>query len=157
MSVTGIPDAFPHNKPLIGPFYSILISVMPAISIPIGMVDLDFCGGYWGAYNFVPKVMQGNMDQMFMKYEGWDACTSDINFKNTINHGYVVGLSISIWFNDDQALSPGLFYYVGGSKVGLNGSYTGGKVGAPIETKTVEFPNSRLNYRGFEVQIALQL
>lgn len=157
MSVTGIPGEYPNNKPLIGPFYSVLISVMPALSIPIGAVDLDFCGGYWGAYNFVPKVNQGNMDKMFMNYEGWDACTSDIDFKNTINHGYVVGMSISIWFNDDQALSPGLFYYVGGSNVGLNGSYTGGKLGAPVETKSVDFSNSRLNYRGFEVQLSLQI
>jgi hypothetical protein len=157
MSVTGIPGEYPQNRSLIGPFYSILLSVMPAISIPIGMVDLDFCGGYWGAYNIVPGVKQGNMDKMFMNYEGWDACTSDMSFKNRINHGYVVGMSISIWFNDDQAVSPGVFYYVGGSKMGLNGTYTGGKLGNPVETKAVDFPNSRLNYRGFEVQIAVQL
>ncbi len=157
MSVNGIPGEYPQNKPLIGHFYSVLVSLMPAVSIPIGAVDLDFCGGYWGAYNIVPRIIQGNMDAMLMKYEGWDACTSDMHFKNTINHGYVVGMSISIWFNDDQAISPGLFYYVGGSKLNLNGTYTGAKIGDPVESKTIEFPDSRLNYRGFEVQIALQL
>jgi hypothetical protein len=70
MSVTGLPPEMPNSKPLVGPFYSILLSGMVAVSIPIGMVDLDFCGGYFGAYNIVPKIMQGNMDRMLMRYEG---------------------------------------------------------------------------------------
>jgi hypothetical protein len=77
--------------------------------------------------------------------------------KNNINHGFVFGMSISIWFNDEQAISPGLFYYMGGSKLNMNGTYTGGKLGNFVETKSVDFPNSRLNYSGFEVQIAVQL
>jgi hypothetical protein len=157
MSVTGLPPEYPNNKPLVGPFYSVLVSFMPALSIPIGPVDLDFCGGYFGAYNIVPKVMQGNMDKMFMNYEGWDVCTSDMHFKNRINHGWVFGMSISIWFNDEQAISPGLFYYMGGSKMDLSGTYAGGKAGQIIQSKEVDFSASRLNYRGFEVQIALQL
>ena len=157
MSVKGLPPEYPNSKPLIGPFYSVLLSFMPAISIPVGMFDFDLCGGYFGAYNILPRVMQGNMDQMFMNYEGWDVCTSNMSFKNRINHGWVFGLSISIWFNDDQAVSPGLFYYIGGSKLGLEGSYAGGKTGQLIETREVSFPNSQLNYRGFEVQIAIQL
>jgi hypothetical protein len=158
MSVKGLPPEMPNTKPLVGPFYSILLSFMPAVSIPIKMVDLDLCGGYFGCYNINPKVMQGNMDKMLMNYEGWDACTSDIDLKNHITHGFVFGMSISIWFNHEkQAISPGLFYYLGGSKLNLNGTYTGGKSGLSVETKSVDFPNSRLNYRGFEVQIALQL
>lgn len=157
MSVTGIPAEYPNNKPLVGNFFSVLVSVMPAISIPVGMFDFDLCGGYFGAYNINPRIIQGNMDGMLRNYEQWDACTSDIKFSNHINHGYVFGLSVSIWFNDDQAISPGVFYYMGGSKLGLNGTYAGGKSGTPVENRTLEFPDSRLNYRGFEVQIAMQL
>jgi hypothetical protein len=158
MSVKGLPPDMPNTKPLIGPFYSVLVSFMPAISIPIDIVDLDFCGGYFGCYNINPKVMQGNMDHMLMKYEGWDACTSDIKLKNNITHGFVFGMSISIWFNHEkQAISPGLFYYMGGSKLDLNGTYTGGASGFQVDTKPFDCPNSRLNYRGFEVQIGLQL
>jgi hypothetical protein len=157
MSVKGIPGEFPNHKPLIGPFYSILLSVMPAVSIPIGPIDLDFCGGYFGAYNILPRVMQGNMDEMLRNYEGWDACTSDMHFKNRINHGWVFGLSVSIWFNDEQAVAPGLFYYMGGSKLDLAGTYTGGKAGQLLEQKSIDFSASSLNYRGFEVQIAIQL
>jgi hypothetical protein len=158
MSVTGLPANMPNNKPLIGPFYSVLVSFMPAISIPVKMVDLDFCGGYFGCYNISPKVMQGNMDKMLMSYEGWDACTSDIKMKNNISHGFVFGMSVSIWFNhEQQAVSPGLFYYIGGSKLDLKGNYSGGAINQPVQTKEIEFPNSRLNYRGFEVQIAVQI
>jgi len=157
MSVTGLPSDFPNSKPLVGQFYSVLVSVMPALSIPVGMFDLDFCAGYFGAYNIQPKVLQGNMDEMLMAYEGWDACTSEVDFKNRINHGYVFGMSVSIWFNDKQAVAPGVFYYMGGSKLGMNGSYTGGKLGLPVESKAIDFPESRLNYRGFEVQVAVQL
>jgi hypothetical protein len=157
MSVKGFPAEYGADRPLIGHFYSLLLSVMPSVSIPIGAVDLDFCGGYWGAYNICPKLIQGNMDKMLMDYEGWDVCTSDLSFKNRINHGYVVGMSLTIWFNDKQAIAPGLFYYVGGSKLGLNGTYSGAKLGDPVETRTLDMPDSRLNYRGFEVQIALQL
>jgi hypothetical protein len=158
MSVKGLPPPVPKDKPLVGPFYSILVSFMPAVSIPIGAVDLDFCGGYFGAYNILPKVMQGNMDDILKRYESWDACTSAIKMKNNINHGWVFGLSVSIWFNKEKnAISPGLFYYMGGSKLDLKGSYSGGNVGLPVQTKEIEFENSRLNYQGFEVQIALQL
>lgn len=157
MSVSGLPEGIPNNKPLMGPFYSVVGSFCPAISIPIGMVDIDFCGGYFGAYNINPGIIQGNLDNMLMNYENWNSCTSQFSFKNNINHGFVYGIAFNIWFNDDQAITPGIFYYSGGSELNLNGTYCGGKIGGIVENKSASWKDSKLYYKGWEFQITLQL
>ncbi|MEI6764961.1 MAG: hypothetical protein WCM76_04920 [Bacteroidota bacterium] len=157
MSVKGLPDGYNGNQPLMGPFHSVMLSFMPALSLPLGSVDIDFQGGYFGCYNILPQINEGNFDRMLAKREGWDACTSDFSFKNNIAHGFVFGMTFNIWISRDRAICPGVMYYMGGSKLDLNGSYTGGKLGDPVVTKTASFSDSKLNYRGFEVQIGLQL
>jgi len=155
MSVRGIPAEFDNSKPLTGPFYAFVLSFMPALSIPIKNVDLDLGAGYFGAYQFFQKINYANMDRMMQKYEGWDACSSDFTFKNNISHGFIFGLTVTIWINKNVALSPGLAYYYGGSKLDLKGTYTGGKINDPVVTKYIEFPDSKLNFRGFEAQIGV--
>jgi hypothetical protein len=156
MSVRGIPNGYDFSKPLMGPMYSITASLMPAVSIPIGPIDIDICGGYFGSYNISPKIIEGNLDRMLAQSEGWDVCTSNFTFDNNISHGFVYGVIFTIWFNDKFAIAPGVVYYDGSSPVNLRGDYSGGNIGGINQTKTIEFSDSRLNYRGFEVQIGIQ-
>jgi hypothetical protein len=157
MSVKGLPEGYNGNQALIGPFHSLMISFMPALSIPVGAVDLDLQGGYFGCYNLKPKINEGNFDRMLARHDGWDACTSNLSLQNNIAHGFVFGLTFNIWISREQAICPGLMYYIGGAPLKINGTYAGGKTGSPVETRAVDFQNSRLNYRGFEVQLGLQL
>lgn len=156
MSVRGIPIGYDFSKPLMGPMYSITASIMPAFSIPIGPVDIDLCGGYFGSYNIAPKINTGNLDRMLAQSEGWDVCTSNFTFDNNISHGFVYGVIFTIWFNDNFAIAPGVVYYDGSSPVNLRGDYSGGNIGGVNQTKSIEFSDSRLNYRGFEIQIGIQ-
>ncbi|MCK9611501.1 MAG: hypothetical protein PHR81_07490 [Bacteroidales bacterium] len=155
MSVNGIPPGFDNSKPLMGPFYALALSFMPALSIPVRNVDIDIGAGYFGAYQFFQKINYENLNRMLQKYEGWDACSSDFTYKNNISHGFIFGLTVTIWINDNLAISPGLGYYLGGSKLDLKGTYTGGVLQNTVETKYIEFPGTRLNFRGFEVQLGV--
>lgn len=157
MSVTGLPAGFDNSKPLMGPFYSISLSLMPQLSIPMGMFELDIGAGYFGSYNLLLKVNNGNMDRMMRMYEQWDVCNTEFTFTNNISHGFIMGGSLTIWLNKKKELgiAPGLVYYMGSSKLKLKGNYSGGIINQIITTKEISFPASKLNYKGYMIQIGV--
>ena len=48
-------------------------------------------------------------------------------------------------------------YFIGDADIGLNGSYTGGGGSLPnkIVTKTVDYPDSKVDFTGLEISIGI--
>jgi hypothetical protein len=156
MSVRGLPEGMESSKPLIGPFHAVTAGFMPSLSIPAGPLDFDFGMGYFGSYAFNPGVIRGNFDDMIARSQNWDACSSKVEMDKKIAHGFTYGFTLTIWLSDDQAIAPGIIYYNGSAPLNLRGRSTGGALHQPVESMDWHFPDSKLNFRGWEFLISIQ-
>jgi len=155
MLAYGIGDSYDTKKPLIGEFTSFLFSITPAFNFPMfkNVMNIDIFGGYFFSFNIAPQCLYNNFNKMLLKYEGWDACTADVSFSNRIPSGLVVGINLNIRIKKLFEISPGLSYYLGSSKLKMNGTYYGGKLNDIVSEKSFDFPDSKLDYQGFAVNI----
>ncbi|MBA4056569.1 MAG: hypothetical protein C0490_17775 [Marivirga sp.] len=151
LNVKDLP--FETKDPLVGPNFTILVPAELVIQLKGSNIEFDIKGGVFGFYGFGQKINYGNFDRAIRKYEGWEVANSELTYDNKPGWGYHGGVELTVYVTQQVGVSIETNYLMGQSKFPLKGSYTGGN--DTIETKTVEYPDAKIDLTGLEFSIGL--
>ena len=154
MGVQGLP--YESRKPLIGPFFSLMVPLDGVITFDFGNQSFKIKGGGFVFYNFNTKVNEGNLDRELKDYLEWELLNSDVSVSNNLGYGYHFGAEYVIYFSQKFGISLEAYYLSGSSPLDMKGSYTGVPVdGDNIITEDVNFPDAALDFTGYEFSIGI--
>lgn len=154
MGVKGLP--YESKKPLIGPFFSLMVPAELVLTFNFGNQAIKLKGGGFAFYNFATQINEGNLDRELRDYLGWEILNSDMEISNNIGYGYHFGGEYIVYFTKQFGISFEAYYLSGGSKLDMKGSYRGIPAdGAPITESMVDFPEAELDFTGYELSIGI--
>ena len=153
MGVKQLP--FESKLPLMGPLFATMIPLSFKIIIPTSILKVELIGGGFGYYPFGSHLIYGNLNKEIAAYEGWYIVSSDLQFDNKFGYGYNYGGKITYFINKKIGAVLGAFYYNGSSPVNIRGDIYGGDLNNIIQTKSVEYPSSKLDFSGWEISLGV--
>lgn len=154
MAVRDLP--FDSKKPLIGPFFTVMVPAELVISLDLGGPIFKLKGGGFGFFHFDTRVNEGNLEQELLQYTGWEILNSSYSARNTFGYGYLFGAELLFYLTNKFGLSLEAYYMSGFSSLDMKGSYRGiPKDGDPITHVLENFPDARLDYTGYEFSIGV--
>jgi len=154
MGVRDLP--WESKNPLIGPFFSLMVPLEGVITFSFNNSAFKLKGGGFIFYNFDTKINEGNLDRELMDYLDWEVLNSDFSVKNNIGLGYHFGAEFILYFTDKFGLSFEAYYLSGSSPLDMKGSYAGiPQNGDMITQETVEYPDAKLDFTGYEFSIGV--
>ena len=143
---------FESKKPEYGPNLTAYVPLELYLSFQGKSASLTLKGGVFGFYGVFNKLNYGNIDRAIKEQNGWDLVNADYTFRNLPGWGYQGGIEYLHQVNRKFALTFEINYLMGGAKLGLEGTYTGGNVGS-IQTYNLNSPDARLDLTGLEISI----
>ncbi len=154
MGVRDLP--WESRKPLIGPFFSLMVPLEGVITLSFNNSAFKLKGGGFAFYNFDTKINEGNLDRELRDYLDWEVLNSDFSVNNNIGLGYHFGAEFILYFSDKFGLSFEAYYLSGSSPLDMKGNYNGiPQNGDIITQETVEYPDARLDFTGYEFSIGV--
>lgn len=153
MNVTGMD--FESKEPMVGPFFNIMVPAELILQFGNDNIEFRLKGGGFAFYNFGTKLNYGNIDRAAREYLGWTIANANFDFDNKIGYGYQFGAEVTSYFAQQFGVSLGANYYVGGSKLNMRGSISGGSEVDGIRTVQVDYPDAKLDYTGLEISIGV--
>lgn len=153
MNVTELP--FESKDPLMGPMFSIFVPLEGVLEASAGNLVFRAKGGGFAFYNFDNHVNYGNLDRAMARHYQWEIANANLDYDNKIGFGYMVGAEIIVYFTKQFGINLEVNYLVGGADLGLHGKVTGGNTIDGIETIEVDYPESRLDFTGWEITIGI--
>ncbi|MTI19889.1 hypothetical protein E1176_02535 [Fulvivirga sp. RKSG066] len=148
-------DDFESKEPLLGPNFTIMVPLEFVIQFIGKRQEFRLKGGGFSFYGFSNKLNYGNIDDAIKKAEGWDVANADFDYNHGIGLGYYFGTEYVIRVTNQWGLSLEANYFIGDADIELNGSYTGGNMTGPLETKAVDYPDSKVDYTGLEISVGI--
>ncbi|MCV9388390.1 hypothetical protein [Reichenbachiella ulvae] len=146
---------FESDKPLVGPFWSVLVPLQLTLGIEGDFMSFQVLGGGFGMWHLSPRLNYGNMDRAIANYEGWDVANADLDFKNKLGYGWMAGVEMRFHVNRQYSLTMEVEYLSGSSALPIRGEYTGGSTGGTLETKNVDYQNSGILLEGLEISLGV--
>ena len=153
MGVTGLP--FETNKPLVGPFFNIMVPVELILQFGTNDFEIRFKGGGFVFYNFLTKLNEGNIDRELAQYLDVAVAQSQFDFDSKIGYGYEFGAEYIQYFNQRFGVSLGVNYFIGGANLNLRGPVTAASYSGQLTTTNFDFKDSKLDYTGLEISIGV--
>ena len=154
MGAKGLPYA--SKKPLIGPFFSVMVPLEAVITFNFDNQAFKLKGGGFLFYNFDTKINEGNLDRELRSYLEWEILNADFSIKNNLGYGYHFGAEYIIYFSKQFGISLEAYYLSGSSPLDMKGSYSGvPSSGDQIITEQVEFLDAELDFTGYEFSIGI--
>lgn len=153
MNVINLP--FETREALMGPFFSMMVPLQAVFELNAGNVVFKVKGGGFGFYNFDTRINYGNMDRSMREYYHWDIANSDLDYDNKIGFGYLAGGEIIFYFADKFGINFEVNYLSGGARLNYRGQVTGGIQPDIIQTESVNYPDARLDYTGWEITVGI--
>jgi hypothetical protein len=151
-------------EPLVGPFLSVLSSVVGKIRVPLEKLELEASAGLFGCYNFDPPLMTGTLDRYLATADGntYETVTSSASVGGRWAWGWVFGGKITYFIKGQFGIAAGANYYLGGGDLKLSGTYYGYDDGPPVSVDPNEdlpatLQNARLDYSGLEIVLGLEI
>jgi hypothetical protein len=141
------------KSPLIGPNFTLLIPAEIVFTLQGSKVQFDIKGGGFFFYGFDQKINYGNFDRAVRDINGWAVANGDLSFKNKPGFGYHGGAELTVYVTSQVGVSLEANYLVGQAKFPITGTYTGGV--SSVESVTVEYPNAKVDFTGYEFSIGL--
>ena len=83
-----------------------------------------------------------------------DVVNTDLSSKNKVGTGIQFGAELVYYFAKQFGVSIGGNYFIGGSDLDLTGSYIGAD-SAGVQTVQVDYPESKLDFTGFEISLGI--
>ncbi|MCZ6522141.1 MAG: hypothetical protein O6848_11660, partial [Bacteroidetes bacterium] len=96
---------------------------------------------------------EGNLDRALRDYQMWDVLNSDFTYDDKPGWGWQAGAEYIFYITQQFGITLGASYFAGGSDLNMRGSYRGGVDGTNFETVTASFPESRLDFTGWEISV----
>ncbi|MEL7002687.1 MAG: hypothetical protein AAFN93_08105 [Bacteroidota bacterium] len=148
-------DDFESDDPLAGPNFTLLIPLELALQFVGTKQEFRLKGGGFGFWSFDNRLDNGNIDKAIREFEGWAVANSDFDFDNNIGFGYYFGAEYVIYVTRQWGLSLEANYFIGDASFALSGSYIGGPLNGPLETREVSYDDAKLDFTGLEVSIGI--
>ncbi len=145
---------FESKEPFIGPNFTAMVPVELVLVLSGKNSDVNFKVGAFGFISFDNKLNEGNIDRALREWESWQVVNSDLSLNNSPGFGYHFGMEYIYYFRK-FGLSLEANYFIGGAKTGLQGTYIGGNTMGPLETKTVDFSEAKIDYTGLEIAMGI--
>ena len=150
------------DGPLVGPFLSVLSSVVGKVIVPLGPVELEASGGIFGCFNIDPPLMTGTLDRYLATADGntYDTVTSSISPDGRWAWGWVFGGKITYFIKGQLGIAVGANYYLGGGDLELSGDYDGYEDGVGYDTGQslpAILQDARLDYSGLEIILGVEI
>lgn len=155
----GFPSNYDSERPLMGPFQSYEMILIPTIKIPAGKsVRIDIMGGVFGFATFNLKLNKGNFDNMLLETYNLVAINSDYSIsKSPFGWGYMTGVRFNFKLSGKLMLYTGANYYFGSQKIKLDGSFRGfDSEGAPHLFNN-SYQDLELLYHGLAISLGVVL
>lgn len=158
MSMSGFPENYKSNIPLIGPFQSLETSLIPSITIPVGNSRTDISGGVFAFTSFNTKLMTGNFNEMLSEAYDFQAVNSSLDVsKSVFGWGYVFGLRFNLKVTNKQWIYLAGYYYMGKQNFSLNANITAIDNNDNIIRTEKKYPETSLLYHGLSISIGIML
>lgn len=154
MGVRDLP--YESTKPLIGPFFSLMVPLEGVITFNFNNQALKLKGGGFLFYNFDTKINEGNLDRELREFLEWEILNSDFTVNNNLGYGYHFGAEYILYFSQKFGISLEAYYLSGSSPLDMKGTYSGiPSDGDNIVTEEVDFNEAALDFTGFELSIGV--
>ena len=153
LAVKDLP--YEPDGPVIGPVFTLLIPLELVLQVGNSQQEFRLKGGGFLFRNFDKKLHSGNLDGAIRSFEGWDVANSDFDYENNFGFGFQAGVEYIIYVTSQFGISLGGNYFIGDADMGLEGSYTGGVMAGPLETKSVSYPDSKVDFTGLEISLGI--
>lgn len=158
MSMTGFPDDYDSARPLVGPFQSLELTLLPAIVLPFKKVGLDFNGGVFGFLGFNQKVVGTGFSNMLKDANLFTALDCNTNSpKSGLGWGFIYGIKLRVKIKKTAWAYIGVNYYNGYQNYDISGYYSAIVGASIIEKGNFEFNNSKILYKGFQISLGAVL
>ena len=155
MDVKGLP--FVTSDPLFYAFQSLNVSIGGKIVLPMDDFEFEIFGGPFTYHNFNQKLNYGTLDRGIALYQDLDIVRSSFEYKSGLGFGWMYGGAITITIKKGIGLYFGGAYYSGQNNLDLKGSYDGGTSNGVFLSETVSYPETKLDYRGFELMLGVKI
>ncbi len=146
---------FETKDPLVGPNFTIFVPAELVVQLVGRRAQFDIKAGGFAFYGFDQKLNYGNLDRAIRQMESWDVANSSFTFSNSPGYGYHGGVELLVYVNRQFGISLEVNYLVGQSKLPLSGSYTGGTLTGPLETRTANYADAKVDFTGLEVSLGV--
>jgi len=154
MGVRDLP--WTSKKPLIGPFFSILVPVELVLTAYFDNQAFKIKGGGFGLYNFGTQMNEGNLDRELLDYTGWEILNSDFQVSNIPGIGYHFGAEYIIYLSKKFGISLEAYYLSGGCRLKMQGTYKGLPPDASsVVVESAKYDEAILDFTGYEFSIGL--
>ena len=154
MGVKNLP--WTSKRPLIGPFFSILVPAELVLSAYFGDQAFKLKGGGFAFYNFGTEINEGNLDRELLKYTGWEVLNSDFQLSNHPGFGYHFGAEYIIYLSKKFGISLEAYYMSGECRLDLRGKYTGLPPSATsVTVESADYKEAMLDFTGYEFSVGV--
>jgi len=153
MSMVGVP--LESKEPLVGPNFTVFVPAEIVLQFPGRNFEFDIKAGGFAFYGFAQKLNYGNLDRAIRDLEGWDVANSVFTYKNKPGFGYHFGAEITVYVTKQYGVSLECNYLMGSSGFPLTGSYSGGDLAGPGETKSADYADAKIDFTGLEFSIGV--
>jgi len=153
LTLKDVPFETKHS--MVGPNFTFFVPGELVFQLPLRGFEFDIKGGGFVFYGLNQKLNYGNLDRAIRTMEGWDVVNSQFSFRNGPGYGVHAGVELSFNVTKQFGASLEVNYLVGASGLPLTGSYTGGALGGPNETKNVQYDDAKIDFSGVEVSIGV--
>ena len=143
------------KEPLVGPNFTVFIPGEIVFQWVGRKAQFDIKAGGFFFYGFDQKLNYGNIDRAIRELEAWDVANARLSFSNGPGFGYHAGTELLVYVNRQFGISLETNYLIGRSKLPLRGSYTGGLAAGPLETKSVDYADAKIDFTGLEVSLGI--
>jgi hypothetical protein len=151
LSVTDVP--FETKDPILGPTTTLLVPAELVLQVGNSSQQFRVKGGVFAFYNLSSRLMSGNLDKALKEYVMWDVLNSDYTYENNLGWGYQLGAEYIVYITKQFGITLGANYFFGGADLNLEGSYSGGLSGGTLQTAIEDFPDSKLDFTGWEISL----
>lgn len=153
LNVVGLP--FESRDPLVGPNFTVFVPAELVLQFPGKNMEFDIKAGGFVFYGFSQKLNYGNLDRAIRSFEGWDVANSEFTYKNKPGFGYHFGAELTLNVTKQYGVTLECNYLIGSSGLPLMGSYSGGDLAGPGETKSADYADAKIDFTGLEFSIGV--
>ncbi len=151
MNITGM-DSIESDDPMLGPNFTIMVPLQLVLKFGNEQHQVSIKGGGFFFYSFNNKLDYGHIDKAIREHEGWDVANSNFSISPGLGLGWVFGAEYLFFPTDQFGIKLGANYYIGGANLNMKGDYWGGPIEGPNTIRNnVEYPDSQIDYTGFEL------
>jgi len=147
---------FESKKPLLGPNFTVMVPLEFVLQFVGNVQEFRIKGGGFGFYGFDNKLNYGNInDAIINANDGWAVANAKFDTDHGIGLGIFFGAEYVVYVTQQWGLSLEANYFIGDADIGLKGEYTGGPMSGPLETRSVDYQDSKVDFTGLEISLGI--